>query len=408
MRPTILNPLFTEITAQRGVGPQFVRLLERLGITRVKDALFHLPTGWLDRNRVTNVDDGVVGRGIIIPLTAQGYQAGRSPRAPFRVSAFDVAGNAVSIVYFGRAQGMARKAFELGEQRLVVGRLDQYGDMLQIVQPSHVLPMDRAGAVRERESVYRLTEGLPNSRIAQIIADAMDGAPALDEWIEPGWRAQNDWPDWKTALANAHADHMDKAARDRLAYDELFAGQLALLLVRESTRQRRGRAIVGDGRLRDKLALPFALTGAQRRTIAEIDGDMAQNAPMLRLLQGDVGSGKTMVALMALLATVEAGAQGALLAPTEILARQHYESLRRMLAGLPVSIAVLTGRDKGRAREATLMGLADGSINIIIGTHALFQDAVTYRDLGLIVVDEQHKFGVAQRVMLAAKGQVPP
>jgi ATP-dependent DNA helicase RecG len=183
---------------------------------------------------------------------------------------------------------------------------------------------------------------------------------------------------------------------------------LALLLVRQSTRSRRGRPIVGDGHLRDRLKLPFALTGAQQRAIREIDGDLAQSSPMLRLLQGDVGSGKTLVAVMALLAAVEAGAQGAFLAPTEILARQHFEGLRRLLTGLPVEVGLLTGRDKGRAREATLMGLAEGSIHILVGTHAIFQEAVSYRDLGLIIVDEQHKFGVAQRLMLTQKGVLPP
>lgn len=408
MRPAILNPLFAEITAQRGIGPQLAKALARLGIDRAKDALFHLPTGRVDRHRVINLDDAVVGQGVIVPLTAQAYQSGRSPRAPFRVDAFDPAGNHVAITYFGRAQGMARKAFPIGEQRLVVGRLDRYGDMLQIVHPDQVQEMARAADIRERESIYPLSDGLTNPRMAAIAADALAAAPDLAEWIEPGWLAQKGWPGWKTALARAHADAGDQQARDRLAYDELFAGQLALLLVRQSTRSRRGRAIVGDNSLRDRLKLPFALTGAQQRAIREIDGDLAQSAPMLRLLQGDVGSGKTLVALMALLAAVEAGAQGAFLAPTEILARQHYEGLRRLLMGLPVEVGLLTGRDKGRAREATLMGLADGSIHILVGTHAIFQEAVAYRDLGLIIVDEQHKFGVAQRLMLTEKGRTPP
>jgi ATP-dependent DNA helicase RecG len=408
MRPTILNPLFAEITAQRGVGPQLARSLARLGIERVKDALFHLPTGRIDRVRVTNLDDGIVGQGIIVPLTAQNYRSSPSPRAPFRVDAFDPAGNHVSIVYFGRGQGMAKKAFPIGEPRVVSGRLDRYGDMLQIVHPDQVVDPGQADSIRLREAVYPLTEGLTNGRLATIVGDALVAAPALAEWIDAGLMAKRGWQNWQGALSAAHADPLDAASRDRLAYDELFAGQLALLLVRAATRKRRGRAIVSDGRLRSALDLPFAPTGAQVRAIAEIDGDMAQSAPMLRLLQGDVGSGKTLVALMALLAAVEAGAQGAFLAPTEILARQHHETLQRMLGGLPVEVALLTGRDKGRTREATLMGLADGSIHILVGTHAIFQDAVAYRDLGLIIVDEQHKFGVAQRLTLAQKGRTPP
>src|SRR5690606_6573538 len=193
------------------------------------------------------------------------------------------------------------------------------------------------------------------------------------------------WPDWRDALAKIHADPADEKARDRLAYDEVFANQLALMLVRGAARAKKGRALAGDGRLRDALRLPYTPTGAQARTIAEIEGDMAQTRPMLRLLQGDVGAGKTLVAACALLIAVEAGAQGAMLAPTEILARQHFDTLRRLFSGLGVNIAILAGRDKGLGREATLMGLADGSIDILIGTHAIFQQAVDYRDLGLVV-----------------------
>ena len=243
--------------------------------------------------------------------------------------------------------------------------------------------------------------------MATLAAQAVERAPSLTEWIEPGLKTQRGWPDWHEALARVHADPADAVAHARLGYDEVFANQLAMALVRASSRGRKGRALIGDRRLRALLQLPYTLTGAQARTVGEIEGDLAQASPMLRLLQGDVGSGKTLVAAMALLIAVEAGAQGAMLAPTEILARQHYETLRRTLAGMPVTVAVLTGRDKGRAREATLMGLADGSIDILVGTHAIFQEAVGYRDLGLVVVDEQHRFGVAERLLLQAKGRSP-
>ncbi len=408
MRPTLLNPLFTEMGALKGVGPQLVRLLERLGITRVRDLLFHLPTGRVRRQRVADLDAAQPGNGVIVRLTALRYRPGGSPRAPFRIEAADDAGNVLSIVYFGRAQGLGRKQFPLGEPRWVVGRLDQFGDALQIVHPDHVLEADTGLSRLDNEAIYPLTEGLTSARIAALARDALAMTPDLAEWIEPGWLAARGWPSWRAALQTLHQDSEATEARERLAYDELFAGQLALLLVRASARQRRGRAISGDGRLRSALSLPFALTDAQRRCIGEIDGDLAQSSPMLRLLQGDVGSGKTLVALMALLAAVEAGAQGAFLAPTEILARQHHANLQKLLAGVPVEIALLTGRDKGRAREATLMGLADGSIDILIGTHAIFQEAVTYQDLGLVVIDEQHKFGVAQRLLLTQKGRQPP
>lgn len=402
MRPAILNPLFAEVTALKGVGPALAKPLERLGLERVVDVALHLPTGWIDRLARDELMASDAGRVIAIILRPVDYRISRG-RGPTRVQATDRRGNYVSLTYFGGSSGYVKKLLPLGEPRLVSGKLEQYGQELQIIHPDLAEPDD---AFREREPVYPLSEGLTSKRMAALAEQAVARAPTLPEWIEPGLKAQRGWPDWREALAAVHLDTAAKA-RERLAYDELFANQLAMALVRQDTRRRKGRALVGDRRLRDLLNLPYSLTGAQARTVAEIEGDMAQASPMLRLLQGDVGSGKTLVAAMALLIAVEAGAQGAMLAPTEILARQHYETLRKTLAGLPVEVAVLTGRDKGRAREATLMALAAGQIDILIGTHAIFQEAVTYRDLGLVVVDEQHRFGVAQRLLLQEKGRSP-
>ena len=404
MRPDLLNPLFAEITALKGIGAALAKPLERLGMARVVDVAFHLPTGFIDKLPREELMQADVGRTIAIPLTAVNYRFGGSARAPARVQAVDAFGNYVSLVFFGGNSGWAKKLLPLNERRWVSGRLDQYGQELQIVHPEVSEEAEGGG----REAVYPCSEGITSKRIAALAAQAIERAPELPEWIEPSLKAKHDWPGWHEALARIHADPADAKARERLAYDEVFANQLALLLVRGEARSKRGRALTGDGRLRDALRLPYSPTGAQARTVREIEGDMAQTQPMLRLLQGDVGSGKTLVALMALLIAAEAGAQGALLAPTEILARQHFENLSRMLAGLDVRIAILTGRDKGKAREATLMGVASGEIDILIGTHAIFQEGVRYRDLGLVVVDEQHRFGVAERMMLQAKATVPP
>ena len=406
MRPDILNPLFAELEVLKGVGPKLAKPLHRLGLDRVVDLLFHLPNGWIDRKRVERLDPGDVGRTITVLLTARDYRQGGA-RSPLRVQAEDEAGNHASLIYFHNP-GWAKQQLPLGQVRIVSGRLDRYGQELQIVHPDHVLPPDEAADIPEREPVYPLSEGLTNKRLVDFAAQALARCPELAEWIEPSLKAQRRWPDWAEALATAHRDPASAAARERLAYDELFANQLALSLVRASSRRRRGVPLQGDGGLRAQLRLPYSPTGAQRRAVAEIEGDLQQETPMLRLLQGDVGSGKTLVALMTMLVAVEAGAQAALLAPTEILARQHHETLSRQLAGLPVNVAILTGREKGKVRESCLMGLADGSIHILVGTHAIFQQAVSYRRLGLAVVDEQHRFGVAQRMMLAGKAERPP
>ncbi len=407
MRPDLLNPLFAETEALKGVGPQLMKPLKKLGLTRVVDLLFHLPTGYVDRTRVARLDEEDVGRIITIPLTAVDYRQSGGVKAPLRVHAADAGGDHVSLIYF-RNPGWAKQQLPLGEARLVSGRLDRYGQELQIVHPDHVVGLDEADQLPEREPIYGLSEGLTNKRLGELARQALERAPVLAEWIEPSLKDQRGWSDWAEALATAHGDPALAAARDRLAYDEIFANQLALSLVRASSRRRKGAPLAGDGRLRALLKLPYTPTGAQQRATAEIEGDMAQEVPMLRLLQGDVGSGKTLVALNAMLIAAEAGAQAALLAPTEILARQHYETISRQLADLPVNVAILTGRDKGKARDSTLMGLADGSIQILIGTHAIFQDAVNYRQLGLVVIDEQHRFGVAQRLLLTAKAERPP
>lgn len=406
MRPERLNPLFVTADSLKGVGTGLARPLERLGLTRVRDLAYHLPDRFVFRRAVSDLDEASVGENVIVALTPIEYRS--SPgRGPFRVLASDAPGNICSITYFGRNTGWAKKALPLGEKRWVAGRLDQYGQMLQIVHPDHVLEEGAATLGQLCEPVYPLSDGLTQGRLAALIHQALERTPDLPEWIDPGLADKMQWPVWRDALALAHnGEHV--GARDRLAYDELLANSLALMLVKNANRARIGTPLAGDGSLRGRLSLPFALTGAQSRSIREIEEDMTQSAPMLRLLQGDVGSGKTVVALEAMLLAVEAGAQAALLAPTEILARQHHETLSRMLAGTGVTIALFTGRDKGRARESILMGLVDGSIQLVVGTHAIFQDAVAYKNLALVVIDEQHRFGVGQRLMLTQKGKRTP
>lgn len=406
MRPEALNPLFVEVDVLDGVGPKLRRPLEKLGLARIKDVAYHLPDRFVERRAVSNLDEAGVGENVVVALTVREHRAGAG-RGPFRVITEDDIGNHCTLTYFGRASYTAKKQLPVGERRWVAGRLDQYGQTLQIVHPEHVSESTSAPLTQLREAVYPLSEGLTQGRIAGLVQQALKGLPELPEWIEPGLLERMQWPAWREALQEAHKGS-HAAARDRLAYDELLANALALMLVRQSNRAQHGSPLAGDGSLRAKLRLPFALTGAQKRSIAEIEGDLGQSAPMLRLLQGDVGAGKTVVALSAMLIAVEAGTQAALLAPTEILARQHFETLRKMLEGTGVEIALLTGRDKGRARESILMGLLDGSIDIVVGTHAIFQDTVEYRNLALVVIDEQHRFGVGQRLMLARKGRRTP
>jgi ATP-dependent DNA helicase RecG len=405
MRPGILNPLFTEVEALKGVGPQVSKQLKKLGIERVVDLLYHLPTGSIERIKAPAATAALLGRIVILELTPFDTRDSRSGRGPSRIFANDSDGNAISLVYFNNP-GWAKRTLPKGEKRIVSGKLEQYGDEWQIIHPEVAEP--GKGPPLIREPVYPLTEGLTNRRLGELVREALERAPELAEWIEPSLAARECWSAWRASLARVHHEPGAEDSRRRLAYDEIFANQLALMLLRQSQRRHRTNALPGTGELIRRLDLPYQLTDAQRRVIREIRGDLAQMTPMLRLLQGDVGSGKTLVAVAAMLTAVESGAQAAMLAPTEILARQHHATLLKQLDSIGVRVAILTGREKGRARDSVLMGLADGSIDVLVGTHAIFQEKVAYKQLGLAVIDEQHRFGVSQRLLLASKAEHPP
>jgi len=405
MRPEILNPLFAEVEALKGVGPGIAKAIARLDLTRAIDLVYHLPTGTIERVRAPAASSAMLGRIVVLDVTPVEVRAG-SGKAPLRIYARDGDDNTLTLTFFNNP-AWAKKQLPLHERRTVIGKLDAWGQEWQIVHPE-VLEPGKSGYVPLREPVYGLTEGISNKRMRELALTALERAPELDEWVEPSLLAREHWPRWRAALAECHSDPAAGSVRKRLAYDEIFANQLALMLLRQVARRKRSVPLQGDGRLTGKLQLPYRLTGAQQRVIGEIRGDMAQDKPMLRLLQGDVGSGKTLVALLAMLEAVEAGAQAAMLAPTEILARQHFATLQRQCEAIGVNVAILTGREKGRARESILMGLANGSIDILVGTHAIFQQHVTYQKLGLIVIDEQHRFGVSQRLLLSEKAERPP
>ena len=406
MRPDILNPLFAEVEVLKGVGPQVSKTLKRLDLTRVVDVLYHLPTSAIERIQAPAASAALLGRNLILELTPFETRESRSGRGPTRIFASDSDGNAISLIYFNNP-GWAKRQLPMGQKRIASGKLEAYGDEWQIIHPEITEP-GKGPAPALREPVYPLTEGLTNRRMGELAREALERAPELPEWIEPSQLSKDAWRNWRGALAEAHQQPGAESARKRLAYDEIFANQLALLLLRQSQRRRKTVSLAGTGELARKLELPYQLTDAQRRVIRDIRGDLAQLTPMLRLLQGDVGSGKTLVALFAMLTAVESRAQAALLAPTEILARQHHATLLGQLDSLGVRVAILTGREKGKARDSVLMGLADGSIDILVGTHAIFQEKVAYKNLGLAVIDEQHRFGVSQRLLLSAKAERPP
>ncbi|MCW5749068.1 MAG: DEAD/DEAH box helicase, partial [Alphaproteobacteria bacterium] len=411
MRPPILNPLFAALTSLPGIGDKLGKLIAKLAGPHVVDLLWHLPYALIDRRYAPSVAEARPGAVATLTVTVVDHHVPRTPRQPYRVWCEDDTGRLALVFFHARAQWL-QGLLPIGQQRVVSGRIEIYNGQPQITHPDHVVPPAERDKIAKVEPVYGLTGGLTARPLVKAIEAALDKAPALPEWLDPAWQQRQGWSDWLTALRAAHhpqneAD-LDHAApaRQRLAFDELLASQLAITLVRRHTRATAGRSIRGDGRLRARVlaALPFRLTGSQETAIGEILADMAAPQRMARLLQGDVGSGKTVVALMAMLAAVEAGAQAALMAPTELLARQHHATMAPLAEAAGVHLVLLTGRDTAKRKRDILTGLADGSIDLVVGTHALVQDDVVFKDLALIVIDEQHRFGVEQRLTLAAKG----
>ncbi len=411
-RPELLFPLFADLETLDGIGPKTAKAFAALGVEKPKDLLFLLPHSGVDRTRKASVRDVVPPTTVTVEVEVGGHFPPRVKGRPYRIMVRDAAFEFQLVFFHARAEYLT-KLLPTGQRRLVSGRVEIFDSIAQMVHPDHVLRPEDAGELPGFEPLYPLTAGITQKQVMKAAASALTRAPALPEWIDGPLMAREGWPDWQSALHSAHApdDNAGLAAtapaRQRLAYDELFAHQLTLSLARAVLRRGKGVASTGTGLLQNRVwqSLPYAPTAAQTRAVAEIAVDLARPLRMNRLLQGDVGSGKTLVAFMALLHVVEAGGQGVMMAPTEILARQHLETLAPLAAAAGVRLELLTGRDKGGDRARKLDDLATGQLQILVGTHAVFQKDVVFHDLRLAVVDEQHRFGVAQRMELGAKGQ---
>lgn len=418
MRPSLLDPLFASVTALSGIGPKvgklYDRLLGREDGARVLDLLFHMPTGAIDRSARPKLRDVVPGTVATVAVTIDRHRApppGRS-RAPYLIYASDDTGDLV-ITYFNTRNDYLDKLLPVGEVRYVSGTVATYDGMLQMVHPDRVVDEKGLAGLPLIEPVYPLTEGLGANQVRKAVDGALTKIPQLAEWQDAAWLAKRKLPTFADALASVHRPSTlddvtpQSAGWTRLAYDELLAGQIALRLVRAHFKRPQGRRNAGDGSIRKKIvaALPYSLTLSQHKALEAIVEDLGKPERMLRMLQGDVGSGKTVVALLAAASVVEAGRQAALMAPTEILARQHLATIAPLAESAGLRVALLTGRERGKERTALLEQLERREIDLLIGTHAIFQEGVAFGDLGLAIVDEQHRFGVHQRLALAGKGE---
>lgn len=416
MRPPLLNPLFQSATALKGIGPRLMKPLTKLvggkPDARILDVLFHIPWAVIDRTKMPEIAKAPHGAIATIKVTIDRHKpTPPASRAPYKVYAYDETGE-LELVFFHAREDWLKKSMPEGEIRFISGIVEWFNGRPQIVHPDHVLSESDFSTLPLIEPVYPLTAGLAAKTMLKVSDDALAHLPEMPEWLDPAWKSQSRLPDFAASLRRLHRPETTtdldgtEGHYKRIAFDELLASQLALALMRHHVRRSKGLKRQQTGTLSSKIrkALPFSLTASQDQAVTEILTDLEKSERMLRLLQGDVGSGKTVVALLAMTTAIESGGQAALMAPTEILARQHFATIQPLAEAAGLTTAILTGRDGQKSRRETLASLVSGEIDILIGTHALFQGPVEFRDLALAVVDEQHRFGVHQRLKLADKG----
>jgi len=411
-RPEPLFPLFAGLASLTGIGPKTAQNFAGLGVVAPRDLLFTLPQSGIDRRLIDTVLGAAFPTTLTVAVTIGKHTAPRTKGGAYRIHVED-AQTSFQLVFFHARGTYWEQQLPEGSRRIVSGRAEVFDGIAQMVHPDFTVPETESDSIPKFEPVYPLTHGVTQKLMYKATRRALALIPQMGEWIDPSQLAKAKWPDFITACTAAHTPETQRditstaPARERLAYDELLAHQITLALARQVERRKKGRAARATGKLQAKVlaGLPYKPTSAQTRAITEIIADMATEQRMNRLLQGDVGAGKTLVAFMALLAAVESGGQGVMMAPTEILARQHLQGLRHLAESAGVVLEILTGRDKGAERVAKLAALERGDIHILVGTHAVFQESVVFHDLRLAVVDEQHRFGVRQRLELGRKGR---
>ena len=412
MRPEILFSLYSPVTKLNGVGHRIAKLIEKISGPNIIDLVWHFPSGLIDRCNSPKLVDAKNGEIVTIEVTIGQHFPPKASRLPYKVECFDET-DSLNLVFFHAKEEYLNKILTKGDKKVVSGVIEQYSKGKQIIHPDHIVKLENRSDIEAIEPIYPLTQGLTQKVLSKAIKNALALTKELPEWLDTAYVKKQKWPSWKTAIIKAHTPNSeieltpDSTTYQRLAYDELLANQLALALIRMHMRKQHGEPIKGNDLLKRKIIseLPFKLTKSQIEAVKDITTDMSSNSRMHRLLQGDVGSGKTLVALLSMLHAIESGSQAVLLAPTEILARQHLATIEPLLTPVGINVSLLTSRDKGKKRKKILEGISNGKINIAIGTHAVFQDGVNFKRLVFAVIDEQHRFGVHQRLALTSKGK---
>ena len=411
-RPEILFPFFAQIDSLDGVGPRLAKTFEKIDIRRIKDLFFTLPNSVQKRTFCDTVQGQKLPQLLTLEVQVLRHYPSAARSRPYRIQVQD-AKTTFDLTFFHAHGDYLVRQFPIGQNRIISGRVENYENRAQMAHPDFVFDPKESIDIPQCEPIYPLTQGLSQRLMGRAVFQALARVEPLAEWIDNSLIKKRKWPTWDAAIDTAHhpQDYADTVlthpARERLAYDELFAHQLMLALVRQKMRKTKGIASKPTGDLQKIIlgALGFKLTKAQTRVTKEILGDVAEPFRMNRLLQGDVGAGKTLVAFLAMAGIVEAGGQAVLMAPTEILARQHINGLAPLGEAAGIKMDILVGAESAKIRRKKLDDLKSGALQILIGTHAVFQADVEFRDLRLAVIDEQHRFGVRQRMDLSLKGR---
>ena len=400
MRPKILYKLFSNIISLKGIGPKNAKVIERLCGKYVIDLLFHKPSTYIDRRNSPKIVDLEEGKIATIIVTIDSHSPSFNKRMPYRINCSDDTG-AISIVYFNLRGPYLKKIFPVGRQKVISGKFEKFNENFQITHPQHVVDLENLDNVKKIECIYPLTAGLTSKTIQKSINSALINLDPLPEWIPDDKIKGNNWPNWNEAIKKIHnpvntSDSVNSLFLERLVFDELLAQQLTIRLIKNKISHTQGVPIKRKNKLIKQLEenLDFSLTNDQLKTIDEISRDQSKPNKMLRLLQGDVGSGKTIVALFAMMQCLENEKRSILMAPTEILAEQHFNTIAKIIDSMDLTCSLITSSTKESHNFKA---------DILIGTHALFQEKVSFDNIGLVVIDEQHKFGVHQRILLNEK-----
>ena len=414
MRPAYLDLLLSPINKLKGVGPKIENIINKLGINLNIHFLWHFPYKIIEKKYYENIHDAPLNQFVTLKIEVIKHYPSKFRRQPYRVSCL-ANETAIDIVYFNARHPVIRSILPHKSFKMISGKLEFFKNKFQITHPSNIENVTDIQLLREKEPVYSLTAGLNMKTFIKLSNQVLDSIPNLKEWIEERLLLKYNFISWKEAIEKLHNPEIEDTYseknifRRRLAFDELLAHQLAICIIRTIDNKKISVVFKNNNKLKNDLIknLEFKLTNSQINVVDEIQKDLVSNKQMIRLLQGDVGSGKTIVALISMLTVIESGYQVTLMAPTSILAYQHYENISKLILNLPIEIDILTGKDKGKKRIEKLDRIKDGKTQIIIGTHALIQEGVNFKKLGLSVIDEQHRFGVYQRMAFNYKGFRP-